>query len=132
MKLTHASLYALQAVAYMAKQKTDKAVPSHEIAKERKIPTRFLLKVLKPLVSARVLTSVKGPNGGYKLARSASDISILDILEAQDEPILAQAPLDSNGDGALNTKLEKVCEETAEVIKKHLEKIRLSDLISKR
>ena len=64
MKLTCASSYALHAVAYMAQQKTDRPVASHKIAQERGIPERFLLKVLKPLVSARVLTSIKGPNGG--------------------------------------------------------------------
>ena len=43
-------------------------------AKARHIPERFLLKVLKPLVSARVLMSVKGPNGGYRIAKSPSQI----------------------------------------------------------
>src|ERR1043166_2127189 len=59
MKLTRASSYALHAVAYMAQQKNDRPVASHKIAQERGIPERFLLKVLKPLVSARVLASLK-------------------------------------------------------------------------
>ena len=63
MKLTRASSYALHAVAYMAQQKSDRPVASHKIAQERGIPERFLLKVLKPLVSARVLTSIKGVTG---------------------------------------------------------------------
>src|SRR5947209_18252368 len=87
MKLTRASSYALHAVVYMAGQKQDKPVASHHIARARGIPERFLLKVLKPLVSARVLHSIKGPNGGYRLARSASDISLLEVLEAVDGPI---------------------------------------------
>ena len=70
MKLTRASSYALHAVAFMAAQKVNKPVASHLIAKARGIPERFLLKVLKPLVSARVLHSIKGPNGGYRLARA--------------------------------------------------------------
>src|ERR1700722_16592875 len=64
MKLTRASSYALHAVAFMAVQKHDRPIASHNIAQARGIPERFLLKVLKPLVSARVLLSVKGPNGG--------------------------------------------------------------------
>src|SRR5499425_2382567 len=93
MKLTRASSYALHAVAFMAGQKHDKPVASHHIAHARGIPERFLLKVLKPLVSARILMSIKGPNGGYRLAREASDITMLEIVEAVDGgPILGQAP----------------------------------------
>src|SRR5215475_338296 len=123
MKLTRASSYALHAVAYMAAQKSNEPVASHIIAKERGIPERFLLKVLKPLVSARVLLSVKGPNGGYRLARSASDITMLEILEAVDGPIRGQSPLTEEGNGALNHKLEVICKENADQTRKHLEKI---------
>ncbi len=129
MKLTRASSYALHAVAYMATQKTDKPIASHHIAQARGIPERFLLKVLKPLVSCRVLLSVKGPNGGYRLAKTPSDISMLEILEAVDGPIRGQAPFtDKEVDGNLNRKLEHICKQTAEQMRKHLEKVRISDL----
>ena len=95
MKLTRASSYALHAVAYMAQQKAqDKPTASHNIAAARNIPERFLLKVLKPLVSARVLLSIKGPNGGYRLAKPADKISMLEILEAVDGPIRGMAPFE--------------------------------------
>ncbi|HXG11154.1 MAG TPA: Rrf2 family transcriptional regulator [Gemmataceae bacterium] len=132
MKLTRASSYALHAVAYMAAQKSNQPVASHIIAKERGIPERFLLKVLKPLVSARVLLSVKGPNGGYRLARPASEITMLEILEAVDGPIRGHAPLSHEDNGSLNHKLEQICKQTADVIKKQLEKVRVSDLLSRR
>jgi Rrf2 family protein len=133
MKLTRASSYALHAVAYMASQKHEKPVASHHIAHARGIPERFLLKVLKPLVSARVLLSVKGPNGGYRLARSASDISMLEVLEAVDGPIRGQAPLtEGDKDGHLTHKLENICKQSAEQTRKQLEKVRVSDLASKR
>src|SRR5687767_478408 len=53
MKLTSASSYALHAVALMAGRKDADPVASHEIAKARRIPEKFLLKVLTPLVRAR-------------------------------------------------------------------------------
>ena len=131
MKLTRASSYALHAVAYMALQKSDKPVASHHIAHARGIPERFLLKVLKPLVSARVLLSIKGPNGGYRLARQPNDISMLEILEAVDGPIRGQAPFtDAEVDGNLNHKLENICKQTADQVRKQLEKVRISDLVS--
>src|SRR5438552_7750030 len=114
MKLTRASSYALHAVAYMAAQKNNKPVASHHIAKARGIPERFLLKVLKPLVSARVLHSVKGPNGGYRLARPATDISMLEIVEAVDGPIRGQAPFSQGeGESSLDRRLETICNQTA-------------------
>lgn len=130
MKMTRASSYALHAVAYMASQKQlDKPVASHTIAQSRGIPERFLLKVLKPLVSARVLLSIKGPNGGYRLARPASDINMLEILEAVDGPIRGQAPFTEESNGSLNSKLESICKQSAEAVRKHLEKVKIADLV---
>src|SRR2546423_4471301 len=110
MKLTRASSYALHAVAYMAAQKQqDKPVASHHIARARGIPERFLLKVLKPLVSARVLSSVKGPNGGYRLAKPPTQITLLEILEAVDGPIRGVVPAVEKDTNKLDPKLEVVC-----------------------
>ena len=149
MKLTRASSYALHAVACMAQQKNvAKPVASHKIAEERGIPERFLLKVLKPLVSARVLVSVKGPHGGYRLARPASDINMLEIVEAVDGAIKGEVPPPDEwrGTGAvprplprsmvaaltpLSNKLGGICRQTAEQTRKQLEKVKLSELLTK-
>ena len=143
MKLTCASSYALHAVAYMAQQKSDRPVASHKIAQERGIPERFLLKVLKPLVSARVLTSIKGPNGGYKLAGPATEISVLEIVEAVDGPIRGQAPppeptnkkkyphYKPENCEPMFTKLDTVCQQTAEQVRKQIERVRVSELVKK-
>jgi Rrf2 family protein len=129
MRLTRASSYALHAVVFMAGQKKDGPIASHIIAEKRGIPERFLLKVLKPLVSAQVLFSVKGPNGGYRLARPASDITILEILEAVDGPIRGHAPISyTEPRNPLNRKLEQICNDSAEQVRKTLGKIRLTDL----
>ena len=133
MKLTRASSYALHAVAFMAQQKQlDKPMASHNIAAARTIPERFLLKVLKPLVSARVLLSIKGPNGGYRLAKPADKISMLEIVEAVDGPIRGNAPFAEEGNGPLNHKIEAICKKTADVIRGSLEKVSVADLASKK
>jgi Rrf2 family protein len=130
MKLTRASTYALHALAYMAAQKSDRPIASHKIAADRHIPERFLLKVLKPLVQAQVLRSIKGPNGGYKLAKPPSEITLLEVLEAAEGgPIRGSAPVIENGNGPLHGKLETICKQTADLTRKHLEKIHISDLL---
>jgi Rrf2 family protein len=133
MKLTRASSYALHAAAYLAAKKGDKPTPSHTIAKTCGIKERFLLKVLKPLVSARVLTSIKGPNGGYRLARPASEIALLDIIEAGDQgAIHALAPFNDPNNPALNKKIDNVCTQTSNLVRGHLKEVKLADLVGKR
>jgi Rrf2 family protein len=133
MRLTRASSYALHAVVYMANQKQNRPVPSHLIARARGVPERFLLKVLKPLVSARILHSVKGPNGGYRLARPANSVSMLEIVEAVDGPVRGHAPLSQDeSDNALNRKLEAICGQCAEQVRRQLGRVKLADLSSRR
>ena len=129
MKLTRAASYALHALVYLAARKNNDTCPSHIIARARRIPERFLLKILKPLVSARVLSSVKGPNGGYRLARPAKDISLLEVLEAIDGPIQGQSAYERDPtDGQLNKRLDRVFNNIAGRIRKHLQEVRISDL----
>src|SRR3954467_12595371 len=131
LKLTRASSYALPAVEYMAVLGQDRPVASHHIAEAKGIPERFLLKVLKPLVSARLLYSVKGPNGGYRLARPASKISLLEVVEAVDGPIRGDAPLNGDhGRDHLAPRLEVICDKAATMLRKQLGKVRISDLVS--
>ena len=132
MRLTRASSYALHAVVHMAGQKKDGPTASHIIAEKRGIPERFLLKVLKPLVSAGILDSIKGPNGGYSLARSANEISMLDVIEAVDGSIRGIAPTGNDDPhNPLNRRLDQVCNQAAEQIRKLLGKVKISDLTSK-
>lgn len=129
MKLTRAASYAIHALVYMAHQKEkDKPVASHHIAKARRIPERFLLKVLKPLVSSRVLLSIKGPNGGYRLAKPANQITLLEVLEAVDGPIRGQH---NHTNGRLSKHLETICGQAAEKVRKQFDQVRISDLASK-
>jgi Rrf2 family transcriptional regulator, cysteine metabolism repressor len=136
MRLTRASNYALQALASMAGQKEEtQVVASHLTAREQDIPERFLLKILKPLVSAGVLDSLKGPNGGYRLAKPANKVTLLEIVEAVDGPIRGQAPLSQAAGGknstGLDRRLQDICQQVAEQTRKQLSQVRLSELIGK-
>jgi Rrf2 family protein len=122
----------LHAVTHLAAQKQpDQPVASHLVAQARGIPERFLLKVLKPLVSARLLHSLKGPNGGYCLAKPASEISLLEVIEAVDGPIRGQVPLaDDDSPAPLDRRLETICSQAADLVRAQLQKVRMSDLTS--
>lgn len=129
MRLTHASSYALHAVVHLAR--TDQAGPlaSHQIAKAKGIPERFLLKILKPLVAAGILRSTKGPHGGYTLARPAGDITMLEVIEAVEGPIRGQVAFAApDGARGLNRKLDQVCADVAKRRRTHLDKVSIAAL----
>jgi Rrf2 family protein len=89
--------------------------------------------VLKPLVSAGFLRSLKGPSGGYRLARPAGKISVLEVIEAVDGPLRGQAPLPAEPVAVredLDARLTAVCDKAAAAVRKHLSKVTISDLIS--
>lgn len=129
MKLTRASQYAIHALAFMASKGESRPMPSHVVAQAQGIPERFLLKVLLPLVAAGVLRSLKGPNGGYQLARPPREITLLNIVEAIDGPI--QAPISFEGGNGLASQLETVFGQANEAVRKQLQKVRLSELTTK-
>src|SRR5260370_36750596 len=112
MKLSRATSYAVHALAFMANQGNRGLVPAHVIAPERGIPLLFLRKQLGQLESAGVLRSQRGPTGGYRLARPAATITLLEIIEAVDGPVRGEAPPLCN-DSALERKRQAVCEKTA-------------------
>jgi Rrf2 family protein len=132
MKMTRATNYALHALAYLARRGHERPMASHDIAHAEGVPERFLLKVLKPLVSARILYSLKGPHGGYRLARPPEKIPLLEVVEAVDGPIRGQIPgVGADGAAALDKRLDVECEQLAALVRQQLRKVSLKDLAGK-
>lgn len=79
--LTKTAEYALRAIACLV---GDSGEPfrADTVAEKTKVPRRYLNKVLKDLVEAGLVVSRPGPGGGYCLARSPDEISILDVVNA--------------------------------------------------
>lgn len=83
--------YALQAVVYLAKKPNEEKTTLKEISSRLKIPHHFIGKILQDLTYKGLLTSLKGPTGGFGLARSAKNISLFNIVEAIDGTSLFNA-----------------------------------------
>ena len=128
MRLSHASTYAVHALAHLAAAGPDRRMTSHAIARARGIPERFLFGVLRLLVSAQIVLSLKGPPGGYQLARPAAKVTLLEVVEAVEGPIRGEAPLVSQAGDGLQARLQEVCEEVAGLVRRRLGRVRLSDL----
>lgn len=92
MKLTSRSEYALLALVYLARQPAETYVRVETIATEQGIPHQFLEQILLTMKRGRFLTSLKGHNGGYRLALPAEKITVAEIIRLLDGPI---APTES-------------------------------------
>lgn len=73
--------YAIRALTYLAERPPEERTMLSEIATAQDLPRAFLGKILKDLVRAGMLTSARGPTGGYSLACEPEDICILAIKE---------------------------------------------------
>jgi Rrf2 family protein len=77
--------YALQALLFVADNKTVAMTSIKELTGELGIPYYFLAKILRDLTRKGLLVSHKGPRGGFALSRPAKSITLFDIIEAVDE-----------------------------------------------
>jgi Rrf2 family protein len=101
LRLSKKSDYALIAMKHLATRPDGGASSSaREISESYDIPLELLAKVLQRLVRARLLVSVQGTRGGYRLGRSAQLISVADVIQAVDGPVTVTAcsPDDHNCD----------------------------------
>lgn len=93
MTISQTAEYALRAVVWLAGH-TDVASGTPEIARATRVPPGYLAKVLQLLARGGLVTSAPGRKGGFRLARSAGEISILQVINAVD-PVerIRQCPL---------------------------------------
>lgn len=130
MRISRTTEYGLAAVVCVAQNCDQGRVMAGKIAKEYDFPTEYLLQVMQQLVRAGVLTSKKGPNGGFTLARAAEDITMLEIIEAIDGPVVVPMNLaQQTGNKPFSIKIEKIFKEVSEAMKATYSKVKLSDII---
>lgn len=87
MQITRQADYAVRAVLYLAKLGPTGRASTAQIAREQKIPTTFLAKIVSQLAAVGVVRASRGARGGVTLARAADEISMLEIIEAIDGPM---------------------------------------------
>ncbi|MHC4742097.1 MAG: RrF2 family transcriptional regulator [Planctomycetota bacterium] len=100
MKIGRSTGYAIIATCYIAQQPEKKTVLSQDISKEYDIPLEYLLKILQQLVRGNILRSKRGPRGGFTLARPAGKITMLQVLETVDGPMVNQMSISEHAEGA--------------------------------
>ncbi|MGH3447335.1 MAG: RrF2 family transcriptional regulator [Nocardioidaceae bacterium] len=89
MRVSAKSDYALRAVIEIATRSDGERVSAEELGQLQEIPRGFLQAILADLRRAGVVISVRGKNGGWRLATKASDITVADIIRAVDGPLVS-------------------------------------------
>ncbi|SMH47113.1 iron-responsive transcriptional regulator RirA [Mesorhizobium australicum] len=84
MRLTRQTNYAVRIMMYCAAN-SGRLSRIPEIASAYNVSELFLFKILQPLVEARLVETVRGRNGGVRLARAASEITLFDVVRVTEE-----------------------------------------------
>jgi Rrf2 family protein len=85
--ITRATEYAIRAILYMSHQPAGEIVYKKDICKAQGITPAFLTKILQPLIKDGIVGSQRGVGGGFYLAKSPDEITLLDIIKSQEGPV---------------------------------------------
>ncbi|MCA9156407.1 MAG: Rrf2 family transcriptional regulator [Pirellulaceae bacterium] len=129
MKLSRTVAYAVRATLQLARDQSGSPVPCSQLAAEGNMPERFLLQILRNLVTHGILRSTRGVDGGYSLVRQPDDISLLEIIEAIEGPIdsgevAANPPVDE-----MQARLSEALQQITSHNRRQLEAIKVSQLL---
>ena len=91
MQITRQADYALRAVIFLSRLEENERAATSLIAKDQKIPPSFLAKIISQLAVAGLIHTSRGARGGVSLAKPSYEISVLDVVEAIDGPIILNA-----------------------------------------
>jgi len=79
--------YAVRAAVYLGAEGSTEPLKAESIAVSQEIPLKFLLNILTDLKRARIVSSRRGSQGGFQLARPASKVTVADVIRAVEGPL---------------------------------------------
>ncbi len=133
MKLSTKGRYAMVALVDIALQKDDTLVTLGDVAKRQDVSLPYLEQLFVKLRRADLVSSVRGPGGGYRLSRAPSEIRIAEILAAVDETVDALHKGAGASGGASGSRAQSMTNRLWESLSAHvyvfLHQTRLSDIV---
>jgi Rrf2 family protein len=129
MKVSRTITYAIHAMLRLTESELGVPVPCSQLARDGQMPERFLLQVMRTLVTQGLLQSTRGVDGGYFLAKPPSDITLYDIVEAFDNPLEPRLP-DVNGmTPQRRERILETLQNTSQAARRELQRLTLADLM---
>jgi Rrf2 family protein len=123
--------YAVRALSYLAGQPTGKIVSRSDIEKSQDIPSFYLSKIMKDLVSGGLVQSHVGSKGGFTLAKAANAISIKQVYETVERPLVLMECLEKGRDYCLYCSVcsqKSIWEEAQTVLANFLAGVSIGDI----
>ena len=133
MQITRQADYAVRAVLYLARLGGGERAATSTVAEEQRIPPSFLAKIISQLSIAGLLHTSRGARGGVTLARPPKEITLLDVIEAIDGPIMLNECVGEEGDCAFDDDcpLRSVWCDAQEVLVKRLKSTSFQQLLDR-
>tara|TARA_R110000824_G_scaffold118960_14_gene272055 strand:- start:172552 stop:173001 length:450 start_codon:yes stop_codon:yes gene_type:complete len=128
LRLSKKTWLALEAVVDVAINARPDPVQSKEITKRQGIPQRYLEQVMQQLVHAGILKGVRGPRGGYRLARERRRISVGEVVRVVGAMDSADDPATSGPSDLGERVIAPLWQEVQSELMERLEKITVDDL----
>lgn len=133
MKLSTKGRYAMIALADLAMQEAGTLMSLTDLSKRQNISLPYLEQLFVKLRRAELVESVRGPGGGYRLAKSPSDIRVVDILSAVDETVSAMhtgaGASGANSGSRAQSMTNRLWESLSAHVYVFLHQTRLSDVV---
>ncbi|NLB89557.1 MAG: Rrf2 family transcriptional regulator [Syntrophomonadaceae bacterium] len=131
MQITRQTEYAIKTMLELAKNGDDVLLSTRFISEQQEIPEDFLKKTVKLLAIADLVITQRGSNGGVKLAKPASEITLADIIAAIEGPIAINICLspDYHCPNKPDCKISRALEKAQIAMLKELENQTLADMI---
>jgi Rrf2 family protein len=129
MKLSRTVSYAVKATLQLAQSTGDGPVPCSKLASQGNMPERFLLQILRNLVTHGILRSTRGVDGGYALVKPADQISLLEVIEAIEGPYDSALEIGEGLPPDSQHKLQDALGQVTSTTRRQLEAIKLSQLL---
>jgi Rrf2 family protein len=133
MQITRQADYAVRAVLYLSRLGPGERAATSTVAEEQRIPPSFLAKIISQLSIAGLLHTSRGARGGVTLARPAKEITLLDVIEAIDGPIMLNECVGDEGDCSFDDDcpLKAVWCDAQEVLVKRLRGTNFQQLLER-
>ena len=132
LRLSKKMLFAIEAVLDIAYHSGSEPVQSREITRRQEIPRRYLEQSLQQLVREDILIGVRGPRGGYRLARERRRISVGDIVRAVRNMETMDDPVQEEKGSDLGIKVVRpLWQDMQDEVMKQLDEVSIDDMCSR-
>lgn len=130
MELTRKGEYAIRGIVYLASRPIDQVCLLSEIAAAVDVPQTFLAKIFQQFSKIGLVRSYRGTGGGFTLGRTADRISMLEVVEAVEGPIIPNRCVTGEGecDRSLSCKVHPVWVTVQSQVRDILARVTLKDL----